>query len=143
MGIRGKTQIVLALIVVCVFLFQNCASLIIRNYQKTPVSSSPFGAKIRVNGKLVGYAPLILKLEKTKSHTIRIEKQGYHPYEIKITRKPRMWLSIIGSPIIGVIGLFIGGFIGAHIAHLLPHLVLRRLFGVLLLCISMYMLLGR
>jgi len=41
------------------------------------------------------------------------------------------------------IGFFIGGFIGANIAHLLPNLLLKRLFGVLLFCISMYMLLGK
>ncbi|NQT75628.1 MAG: sulfite exporter TauE/SafE family protein [Candidatus Omnitrophica bacterium] len=41
------------------------------------------------------------------------------------------------------LGFFIGGFIGANIAHILPQLVLRRLFGALLFCISMYMLLGK
>ncbi|MFC1666425.1 sulfite exporter TauE/SafE family protein [Candidatus Omnitrophota bacterium] len=41
------------------------------------------------------------------------------------------------------LGFFIGGFIGASIAHQLPHLLLRRLFGVLLLGISIYMLLGK
>ena len=41
------------------------------------------------------------------------------------------------------IGFFIGGFIGAHMAHLVSDFVLKRLFGLLLLCISMYMLFGR
>ena len=41
------------------------------------------------------------------------------------------------------LGFFVGGFIGAHVAHMLPDLLLKRLFGVLLLCISMYMLLGK
>jgi len=41
------------------------------------------------------------------------------------------------------LGFFIGGFIGAHAAHLLPQLVLKRLFGVMLLGISIYMLLGK
>lgn len=41
------------------------------------------------------------------------------------------------------LGFFVGGFIGASIAHLVPQLLLRRMFGVLLLCVSIYMLLGR
>ena len=39
------------------------------------------------------------------------------------------------------VGFVIGGFIGAFLAHLLPNLILKRLFGVMLLCISIYMLL--
>ncbi|MFC1510012.1 TSUP family transporter, partial [Candidatus Omnitrophota bacterium] len=41
------------------------------------------------------------------------------------------------------LGFFIGGFIGAHIAHLVPQLILKRLFGALLLSISIYMLMGK
>jgi len=41
------------------------------------------------------------------------------------------------------LGFFIGGFLGAHLAHLLPQLVLKRLFGVLLLGLSAYMLMGK
>ena len=40
-------------------------------------------------------------------------------------------------------GFFIGGFIGAYFAHMLPQVLLRRLFGVLLLGLSFYMLIGR
>ena len=42
-----------------------------------------------------------------------------------------------------ILGFFIGGFLGAHQAYLVPDVILRRLFGVLVLCVSAYMLLGR
>ena len=41
------------------------------------------------------------------------------------------------------LGFFIGGFLGAHLAHLVPHMILKRFFGILLLCVSVYMLLGK
>ncbi len=41
------------------------------------------------------------------------------------------------------LGFVGGGFIGACMANLLPQLMLKRLFGLLLLCISIYMLMGK
>ncbi|NIO48916.1 MAG: PEGA domain-containing protein [Candidatus Aminicenantes bacterium] len=89
MIIKRKKQIISALIVTSVFLFQSCLTISsgFRTSQKIPVTSNPSGARIIVDGKEVGNAPLELKLEKRKNHTIRIEKQGYNPLEIKITRK--------------------------------------------------------
>jgi len=102
MIIKRKTQIILALIISCVFLFQNCATLIRGTSQKMPVTSSPVGAKIIVDGEEMGFAPLILKLKrKKKSHIIRVEKPGYNPLEIRITRK---------TPTAGILGnLLLGG----------------------------------
>jgi uncharacterized membrane protein YfcA len=41
------------------------------------------------------------------------------------------------------LGFFMGSFIGANFAHLVPSIVLKKLFAILLFCISMYMLLGK
>lgn len=41
------------------------------------------------------------------------------------------------------IGFFIGGFIGAYFAQVIPNLVLKRLFGAILLFIAIAMLLGK
>jgi len=40
-------------------------------------------------------------------------------------------------------GFLIGGFIGAAFVQAVPNLLLKRLFGVLLLFISIYMLIGK
>jgi len=113
MIIKRKTQIILALLVSSVFLFQNCATLVKGTSQKIPVTSSPAGAKIIVDGEEIGYAPLKLKLKrKKKSHIIRVEKPGYNPLKIRITRKTSLALSILGNTIWGGIG-FLGGVIAA------------------------------
>jgi uncharacterized membrane protein YfcA len=41
------------------------------------------------------------------------------------------------------LGFLIGGFIGAHIAHLVPNLVLKKLFAILLFVVAIYMWLGK
>ena len=41
------------------------------------------------------------------------------------------------------LGFFIGGLIGASLAQLVPNIMLKRLFGVLLLFVSIFMLIGK
>jgi len=67
-------------------LLQNCATIASGTRQRVPVSSRPPGAKVFVDGKESGYAPLILRLSKKTGHVIRIEKEGYNPLEIRISR---------------------------------------------------------
>lgn len=104
---RRKTQIILALLVLSVFLLQNCLTIYKGPSQKIPVTSNPQGVKITVDGKEIGYAPLNLKLFWTKSYYIRIEKQGYNPCEIMIKRKglyPYLALLIPENVILGILG---------------------------------------
>jgi len=105
-----------------VFLFQNCATLIIGTSQKIPVTSNPPGATIIVNGFVAGHAPMILKLErKKKIHVIRIESPGYNPLEIRMVRKSSPALSVLGNMVFGGLGLC-GGFItGLALLILIPH----------------------
>ena len=106
---QRKTQIILALIVSSVFFFQSCATIIRGTSQEIPVTSNPQGAKIIVDGEEIGYAPLILKLKrKKKSHIIRVEKQGYNPLEIRITRKTSVG-PIIGDLLLGGSMVFVYG----------------------------------
>jgi len=41
------------------------------------------------------------------------------------------------------LGFFVGGFIGAHLAQGLPEIALKRMFGVMLLAVSIKMILGK
>ena len=80
-------------------IFQSCSLLNRKLTQEVPVTSNPIGARIIINGKDAGQAPLILTLKKNKSHTIRIEKEGYNPTELRVSRKM--------SPLIALEVLFI------------------------------------
>ena len=84
--IQRKTQIFLALFVSSIFLLQNCATIFRGTRQKIPITSNPQGAKIIVDGEEMGYAPLNLKLKRKKNHIMRIEKEGFNPLEIRISR---------------------------------------------------------
>jgi hypothetical protein len=99
-----KIKIALVSILVSVFLFQNCATIMRGTSQKIPVTSSPQGAKITVDGKEAGYTPLTLELKRReKTHIIVIEKEGYNPFEIRITRESSPWGSIVGNYIVSFI----------------------------------------
>jgi hypothetical protein len=87
MTVKGKTKIIAAMILITVFLLQNCATIIRGTSQNIPVTSNPIGAKITVNGEELGYTPLNLRLKRKKSCVIWVEKQGYNLLEIRILRK--------------------------------------------------------
>lgn len=115
MIIKRKTIIIFALMVMNVFLFQNCATIIRGTSQKIPVTSNPIGAKIIVDGKEMGYTPMNLKLKRKKGHVIRIEKQNYNPLEIRIARKTSalsVGISILGNYLGAQIGFLVGYAVG-------------------------------
>ena len=93
-------------------LFTSCASIMLSPTQGIGVSSSPIKATVKVDGLLKGETPLTLEIKRKKGGTVRIEKEGYEPAEIIITKKMSGW--IFGNIIFGgipglIIDLIIGG----------------------------------
>jgi hypothetical protein len=111
MPTKRNFQCFLGLMVACAFFSQNCATIGMGTSQEIPVTSNPAGAKIIVDGKEMGNSPITLKLKRYKSHNIRIEKQGYNPFEVIITRRISLVLfsSLIGNYLLGGIS---GGILG-------------------------------
>ena len=97
-------KIVSVLTVSSLLIFQSCSLLNQKLTQEVPVTSSPVGARIIVDGKDTGQAPLMLTLKKNKSHTIRIEKEGYNPTELRVLRKmkARAVFEVLAVPIVAV-----------------------------------------
>ena len=104
MNIRAKKGIVTALTISGLLFAQSCSLLNEKFTQKVPVTSNPAGARIIVDGKDTGQAPLILTLKKNKSHTIRIEKEGYNPTELRVLRKmkARAIFEVLAVPIVAL-----------------------------------------
>jgi hypothetical protein len=85
------------------FLFGSCATFISTTQQCITINSTPVGAKVIIDGKTIGEAPLFCLLKRKNIHTIRLELDGYNPYEITLSQKFNGWA--IGNFIIGPYGL--------------------------------------
>jgi hypothetical protein len=82
---RKNTAWLLILPLVSVLLSPGCATLTRRSTQRIPVTSSPTGATVSVNGVEQGVTPMDLRLaRKDKGQVIRIEYPGYNPLEVRI-----------------------------------------------------------
>ena len=100
--VRRKPLIFLFLSAAILFFLQNCATVISGTSQKIPVTGNPPGAKITVDGKVMGLIPLNLRLKRKENHVIRIEKQGYNPLEIRVmSESSSTALGILGDALIG------------------------------------------
>jgi hypothetical protein len=85
---RKNTARLLVLTLTSLLLYPGCATLTRKKSQRIPVTSSPVGAAVIVNGVQRGVTPLEIRLtRKEKSQVIRIESPGYNPVEIRPKRK--------------------------------------------------------
>jgi hypothetical protein len=68
---------VLVLMLFLTFLLTTCATLFKGSTETVAFSSDPTGAKVYVNGNLLGTTPVELELKSNKSYTIEFKKDGY------------------------------------------------------------------
>jgi len=91
------------LILACALFAQGCATLTRSGTQRIPVTSSPAGAEVFVNGACQGLTPLSIRLpRKEKGQIIRIESPGYNPVEIQ-ARRTVSGEAIPGSVLLGFV----------------------------------------
>lgn len=104
---KPKTAyVIFVLTLMGVLLAASCATLTRTRAQKIPVTSSPVGATVFVNGAQQGTTPLELSLaRKQKGQVIRIESPGYNPVEIRPERKLSSG-ALIGNVLLGLIAGF-------------------------------------
>jgi len=74
--LRKKMKLISVFVFVCL-LFTGCASIISGVNQDITFNSNPEGAKVYLNGKIVGVTPFTFSAKKNKYDTMRIEKEGY------------------------------------------------------------------
>lgn len=96
-------------------LLTSCASIIHGPNQKVDFSSQPTGAKITIDGKDYGVTPKSVDLRRKgrlkgeisdkKEYAIKVEMEGYYPYEMKIKREMDGWFlgNILFGGLIGII----------------------------------------
>src|SRR5271165_4824618 len=71
------------------FVMSGCATIIHGTRQAVGISSSPTGAEVWVDNVKMGETPVIAKLRRKDSHTVKMVLPGYQPYETTITRSVR------------------------------------------------------
>lgn len=81
----------------------GCASIVKGTTQEIPVSSEPTGARVSVDGNPSGTTPTKVTLSRKQNHMVTLEKDGYQPENIAITKS-------IGGAVVG--NLLAGGLIG-------------------------------
>jgi len=88
MSNRRASRFFLFLTLTSILLAPDCATITRRSTQKIPVTSSPAGAMVSVNGVPQGITPVEVKLTRTvKNQIVRIESPGYDAVEIRPKRR--------------------------------------------------------
>ena len=83
------------LIFFCSLVPLSCASMMLGEHQRVPVSSEPVGADVYLNGELMGKTPIQLDVKRKVATTwIRIELEGYEPYTIPLERIQSGWVFV-------------------------------------------------
>ena len=67
----------ISLISITIFTFNSCATLFKGSTDEVNFSSDPSGAKVYVNGELLGTTPFPLELKSDKTYSIEFRKEGY------------------------------------------------------------------
>lgn len=81
----------------------SCATIMHGTRQSVGIASNPSNACIWVDNNYVGNTPLIVEMSRKDNHIVRIELDGYQPYEAAFSRQVSGW--VFGN-------IVFGGFIG-------------------------------
>jgi hypothetical protein len=94
-----------------VALSYGCATIMQGSSQSIGISSTPTGASIAVNGMPYGSTPAVVSLSRKDHHIVRLDLDGYQPFEATLSRGVSGWVA--GNIIFGgLIGLAVDAITG-------------------------------
>ncbi len=106
-----KTKKTIISLVSTSLLLSSCATIMHGTTQSIGISTNPHNAEVWLDNRLAGHSPIILEMSRNENHIVRIELEGYQPYELTFTRKISGWCA--GNLVFGgVIGLVIDALSG-------------------------------
>ncbi|MBA3237484.1 MAG: PEGA domain-containing protein [Parachlamydiaceae bacterium] len=89
----------------------SCATIVHGTRQSIGISSNPSYASVWVDQIYMGNTPIIVDMSRKDNHIVRIELDGYQPYEVTFSRKVSGW--VLGNLLFGgVIGLAVDAISG-------------------------------
>lgn len=95
---------ILTLAIILLF-SQACGTIMQGSTQQVGISSNPSNASVTINGQNHGNTPMIIDLKRKDSHMVKIELDGYQPYETNLTRSTSGWVwgNIVFGGLIGLV----------------------------------------
>ena len=87
---RSLTRIAAALVLTASM--SACGTIMHGTSQDIGFQSSPSSAKLTVDGILKGQTPAVVPLARKRTHIVRLELDGYQPYEATITKSASGWV---------------------------------------------------
>ena len=103
----------------------GCATIMHGTMQDVAVSSNPSYAKVFIDNEEVGLTPVTTSLKRKEVHNIRIELDGYHPYQTTLNKKTSGWVA--GNILLGGLIGFAVDAISGGIYDLTPEQVQAEL----------------
>jgi len=94
---------------ICCFILlflAGCATVLTGFNQNVDINSNPVKARVTVNDQYKGETPLTVRLRRNKNNVVRIELDGYEPYEI-VTKKGFNAVSLGNIMIGGAVGMLV------------------------------------
>jgi hypothetical protein len=79
-----KKKLLVPVLVLCL-LSASCATIFKGNSSKVDLNSDPQGAKVFVNGNLMGETPIRIKLESKGNYFLEFKKEGFKTKSFNIT----------------------------------------------------------
>lgn len=89
----------------------GCASIMHGTSQDIGFQSTPTNAKVTVDGLPMGNTPVVAKLSRKDNHIVKMNLDGYQPFEATLTRSTSGW--VWGNVVFGgLIGLAVDAMTG-------------------------------
>lgn len=89
----------------------SCATIMHGTRQSVGIASNPSNASVWVDRIYAGNTPIILDMSRRDNHFVRIELEGYQPYEATFSKQVSGW--VLGNIVFGgVIGLAVDAISG-------------------------------
>ncbi|NGX41932.1 MAG: hypothetical protein K940chlam7_00206 [Chlamydiae bacterium] len=106
-----KNSIYIILLSSIAITLSSCATIMHGTTQTVGIASNPTSANVWVDRRFVGNTPTIVEMSRKDNHVVRIELEGYQPYEATFTRQMSGW--VFGNLAFGgVIGLAVDAVSG-------------------------------
>lgn len=94
-----KTNFILSMFTLGLLVYTSCATIVASGPDNVPVSTNPNGARVYVDGNLVGQTPTTISLNRKSEGIIRLELDGYEPVTIDRDKVLNGWF--LGNVILG------------------------------------------